>query len=133
MRLSPEAFWIAGATAAMVIAGTTKSYPHDIYNGVRDPRGVLCCGGDPVTGDCEGLVDEFIKVQSDGSAVLFSKRYGAWIKVSKEIITWMTIPADKGVHSGHYCGKPRTPSVPTADQIDPAFMTYCLFLSPGGV
>jgi len=133
MRLDADDFLIAGATAVFLMLGATYARSHDIYDGVRDPRGVLCCGGDPVTGDCEGLADEFIKVQSDGSAVLFSKRYGAWIKVSKDIITWMTIDADKGVHQGHYCGKPRTPTVPTADQPDPAFQTYCVFLSPGGV
>ena len=133
MKLTPETFWLVGATAATILAGASQARSHDIYDGVRDPRGTLCCGGDPVTGDCEGLVDEFIKVQSDGSALVFSKRYGAWIKVSKDIITWMTIPADKGVHAGHYCGKPRQAAVPTADQPDPAYQTYCVFLSPGGV
>jgi len=133
MRRDPETFWIIGSTAVFLMLGAQYARAHDIYDGVRSPTGQLCCGGDPVTGDCEGLVDEFIKIQRDGTAVVYSKRYGAWIKVAKETITWMTIPADKGVHAGHYCGKPRTPSVPTADQIDPAFMTYCLFLSPGGV
>lgn len=133
MRLDADDFLIAGATAVFLMLGATYARSHDIYDGVRDPRGVLCCGGDPVTGDCEGLADEFIKVQSDGSAVVFSKRYGAWIKIAKDTITWMTIPADKGVHAGHYCGVKRQASVPTPDQPDPFFTTYCVFLSPGGV
>ena len=132
MKLDAADFYIAGATAVFVMLGAQHAVGHDIYNGVRDPRGVLCCGGDPITGDCEGLADEFIKVQSDGSAVLFSKRYGAWIKVSRDIITWMTIPGDNGVNAGHYCGKPRAPTVPTADQPDPSFNTFCVFITPYG-
>lgn len=133
MKITEEHFWIAGATAVLFMVSATKAWPHDVYDGVRSPTGQLCCGGDPVTGDCEGLVDEFIKVQSDGSAVVFSKRYGAWIKIAKDTITLMTIPADKGVHAGHYCGVKRQASVPTPDQPDPFFTTYCVFLSPGGV
>ena len=133
MRLTVEHFWLTASVIACVMAGATIARGHDIYNNVRDPKGTLCCGGDPVTGDCEGLVDEFIKVQPDGSAVVFSKRYGAWIKIARDMITWMTIPGDNGVHQGHYCGKPRQPSVPTEDQPDPAYYTYCTFLSPGGV
>ena len=120
----------------VLIAGPAAA--HDVYNGVRSPSGQLCCGGDPVTGDCEGLIDEFIDIQRDGSAKIFSKRYGAWIKIAKDTIVWMTIEADKGVHQGHFCGVPRAKAgrqleAPTADQPDPSFITYCVFLSPGGV
>ncbi len=117
----------------LLLLSVTPAAAHDIYDGVRSPTGQLCCGGDPVTGDCEGLADEFIKIQPDGSAMLFSKRYGAWIKIAKDTIVWTTIPADKGVHAGHYCGVRRQAQVTTPDQPDPAFMTYCVFISPGGV
>jgi hypothetical protein len=117
----------------------TPAFAHDIYGGVRDQNGVgqLCCGGDPVTGDCEGLADSQIQFLKSGGVVMFSKRYGRPVIVSKDKIEWNTIPGDKGVHAGHFCGVPREKigrtEAPTDDQPDPYMWTYCSFVSPGGV
>ncbi len=108
---------------------------HDIYNGVRDHRNVLCCGGDPVTGDCEALEAEQIVYRAGQNPRMYSKRYQAWITVSQDIVLPTAIPGDKGA-AGHYCGVPRSgallTSPVTADQPDPLFWTYCAFVAPGG-
>lgn len=128
--------WLAFFVA--VLSAVAIAHAHDIYGGVRDSKGTLCCGGDPMTGDCEGLTDEQIKVLPDQSAVMISKRYGKAIRVAPGMIEWNTIAADKGVHQGHFCGVPRVKlgrqhEAPTAEQPDPEFITYCAFISPGGV
>ena len=124
--------------AALVLVGAavTKAVAHDIYNGVRDHRGTLCCGGDPVTGDCERLESEQIVMRRDGSARIFSKRYKAWIVVGADIILPAAVPGDAGA-AGHYCGVPREAAgrltdAPTADQPDAKFITRCTFVAPGG-
>lgn len=116
---------------------TDKAMAHDIYRGVTDPRGQLCCGGDPVTGDCESLEAEQIQFRRDGTVRMFSKRYNAWITVSRDIVIPTAIPGDKGA-AGHYCGVPREKSLRgqealSAEQPDPKFVTYCAFTAPGGV
>jgi len=125
--------------AAVVALGLLVggAWAHDIYNGVRDHRGILCCGGDPVTGDCEKLEAEQIVMSRDGSARMFSKRYGAWITVGRDLILPTAIPGDGGA-AGHFCGMPRQKvgrmTEPLSDdQPDPKFVTYCAFVAPGGV
>lgn len=92
--------------ALLLLAGPAAA--HDIYAPLREgmsPAGRLCCGGDPVTGDCEAVDYQMLR---SGDAVILSKRYG---------------------------GKPRTVPVdqPPADDPDPAFTTFCIFIRPGGV
>jgi hypothetical protein len=124
-----------GIAAFIVLLGPARG--HDIYGGVRDHRGVLCCGGDPVTGDCEALEAEQIQHRPDGSVRMFSRRWGAWITVAGGTVLPTAIPGDGGA-AGHYCGRPRGQVgqdgvAPTAEQPDAAFWTYCAFVAPGGV
>lgn len=111
------------------------AYAHDVYQGVYSPSGRLCCGGDPVTGDCEGLADDDIHFNADGSVVMRTHRYGGAVIVPKSEIIWMAIPADKGVHAGHWCGKPRVQAAYpiTESDPDPQYHTFCAWISPGGV
>lgn len=123
--------WII--SLVMFIAAQAKA--HDIYNGVRDHRNVLCCGGDPVTGDCEALEAEQIVMRVGQNPRMYSKRYKAWITVSQDIVLPTAIPGDKDA-AGHYCGVRRTGALLTApvtqEQPDPLFHTYCAFVAPGG-
>lgn len=101
---------------------TGRAFAHDIYQGVRSPAGQLCCGGDPVTGDCEGAWD--FKVGPDGAVTFFSERYKATIVVPGEqvIPTQLADPLNRPLH---WCGRP-DPSERSG------FRTICMFLSPGG-
>lgn len=115
------------------VAYVTQAHAHDVYNQLRSATGQLCCGGDPVTGDCEGIVSPHENV--DGSATFFSKRYGASVLVAKDKITWLPVPGGED-YEAHWCGVPRA-KVPLApvndDNPDPGFWTYCAFWAPGGV
>ena len=133
-----EFVWILAIMFAVVCfdAWLSKAYPHDIYHGVRDHRNVLCCGGDPVTGDCEALEADQIVYRVGQNPRMFSRRYQAWITVSQDIVLPTAIPGDKGA-AGHYCGVRRVgallTSPTTPEQPDPMFWTYCAFVAPGGV
>ena len=138
VMLSIAAILLAALVSlGLLVASAVGARAHDIYNGVRDHRGTLCCGGDPVTGDCERLEAEQIVQRRDGSVRIYSKRYSAWIVVGASIVLPTSIPGDEGA-AGHYCGLPRekagrlTAPV-SADQPDPKYFTRCTFLSPGGV
>lgn len=132
-RLDAVCFGLAGL---LILTGAKLAFPHDIYMSVKK-RGIPCCGGQADTGDCEPLRDEQIQVNADGTVRMYSRRYSAWILVSKELVDWDTIPGDKPEDAGHYCGKPKTglSGYGTTDEIqaDPGFFTYCAFVKPGGV
>lgn len=115
-----------------LIGSTSKAKAHDIYTNLRAPGvGQLCCGGDPVTGDCEA-VDDY-EVHIDGSVSLSSRRYGARVLVDAGKVTWLPVPGGED-HPVHWCGKPRgSYAYDGSDQIDPAYWTFCLFVTPGGV
>lgn len=120
----------------LVYAALTPSKAHDIYNGLHeglDPAAKLCCGGDPVTGDCEAV--EY-KVFANGDALIFSKRYQRSVMIARDKITWLAIPGGEAFEA-HWCGKPIEkmgyPPSPDPEQIDPQTYTYCAFIRPGGV
>lgn len=135
--------------AALTAALMTAAFAHDVYmnvyehNAPKDQPRKLCCGGNPETGDCEGLTyDDMQEVQ--GGVFIVSKRYKAKVFIPSHRIHW-DIPRDG--YSGeaadknnnfpvHWCGKPRT-SAPgwavDADNPDPSFVTFCAFIAPGGV
>jgi len=57
-----------GGSALVMLGACTlasRALGHDIYQGVRSPAGQLCCGGDPVTGDCEGSYDFRVNARGD--------------------------------------------------------------------
>lgn len=120
--------------AALCVACVSVAYGHDIYMSVKR-NGIPCCGGDPVTGDCEALTDEQIKVNPDGSAEMYSKRYKRWIAVAGSVIEWNTVPGDKPEDAGHICAKPYAMTALGKDtsQIDPDYFVFCAFVKPGGV
>ena len=93
--------------AAVALGAIQDAKAHDIYGTLRDdltPTGRLCCGGDPVTGDCEGVVD--YQVSADGTVSFFSRRYGMPVSVAKERVTWASVPGGEA-YPAHFCGKPR--------------------------
>jgi hypothetical protein len=130
-------FAIVGLAAAFMRLGVVPAHPHDVYFNLRNdltPTGRLCCGGDPVTGDCEAVSYE---MQPNGDAVFTSRRYGRKVLVGKDHITWAAVPGGEAFEA-HWCGKPRdklmySPGEVNADQPDTETWTYCAFIAPGGV
>lgn len=106
---------------------------HDIYSDLRSNTGVPCCGGE----DCEPVS---YRILPNGDALVSSKRYRATIRVAKERITWTAIPGSRD--EAHWCGAPRVsyfgngvrqpPLRYPPDDTDPAFVTTCAFIDPGG-
>lgn len=111
---------LAAAIGMMVALLTRPAGAHDIYQGVRSPAGQLCCGGDPVTGDCEGAWD--FKIGPDGDVTFYSQRYKATIVIpgSQVIPTQLPDPENRPLH---WCGKPNGIG---------GHYTICAFVAPGG-
>lgn len=126
----------AFAVALLALALTAPARAHDIYLNLHrnyDGTGMLCCGGDEKTGDCEGISD--FTVNADGSARMFSRRYNMSFTVAPHMITWMAVPGGDNFQA-HFCGKPRaliSPDYTNLDQIDAGMWIYCAFITPGGV
>lgn len=137
--MTAKAFAVIGIAAACFRLSLGLALGHDIYSGLHENEyehtGMLCCGGDEKTGDCEAIHQ--YEVLPDGSAVFFTKRYsqdGAArpVRIAKEKIQWMMIAG--GSHAeAHWCGRPSSSAIQITGQIDPNFMTYCAFIAPGGV
>ena len=83
-----------------------------------------------MTGDCEAVT---YRMQPTGDVEVQSKRYNASVLVSKDNITWATVPGS--TDEAHWCGKPRSAfvsKIPVApDDPDPLYHTFCAFLAPG--
>lgn len=118
--------WLFAAALSSAAPGVGA---HDIYGELRDSAGRLCCGGDPVTGDCEPVA---YVLRPDGDAEMHSSRHGAWIRVASSRITWIAL--DGSTAEAHWCGRPRRRAIraPTisADDPDPDFVTFCAFIAP---
>ena len=134
--LAIVAFWV---TLCLFILASATAHAHDGYQSLRSNNGQLCCGGDPVTGDCEPLDDQDVQIFADGSASFYSHRYKARVQIGREKIVWLPtgVLDEKGQeHPIHWCGVPRSKVylAPVNDENpDKAFWTYCAFITPGGV
>jgi hypothetical protein len=129
------------AFAFLFLSGYQPSIAHDIYEGLKEDGSIqsgnsaqVCCSGDPVTGDCEAISE--VRVNPDGSAVLYSNRYRRRVIVASEKVTWMAVKGGEE-SPAHLCGVLRftmSSEKPTnALQIDPDVFVYCAFVKPGGV
>jgi hypothetical protein len=99
---------------------------HDIYTALRDRTGYLCCSGD----DCEAVGSDFA-FTPDGGAMLRSRRYGQWVRIARDKISFLVVKGGEGSEA-HWCGRPRTVYERGlgSDQADDGFWTYCAFISP---
>jgi hypothetical protein len=117
--------------AALALALVQVAGAHDIYRDLREgysATGPLCCGGDPVTGDCEGIWHDAYHITPAGDLVLWSNRYKVYVRVPANQVVYLHIPDPKN-HPVHWCGKPLgDPHDPNTD-----WKTFCAFVSPGGV
>ena len=117
--------------AVALCLAVTPAGAHDIYRDLREgysATGPLCCGGDPVTGDCEGVGHDAYRITPEGDLVLQSRRYKAAVRVPADKVVWLQIP-DPLNHPVHWCGKP----LGDPAQPDVEWQTFCAFVAPGGV
>lgn len=128
----------------MVVWLAGPAHAHDIWTQAREfnrSSGFPCCGGDPEVGDCEGLTDDQVWEQPDGSVYIYSNRYHARIHIPASRIM-VDLPRDVTTgqaldplvrFTAHYCGKPRTALLPPEpDDDDPNFHLFCFFRNGGG-
>lgn len=145
--LSRKLFAIIGLASGFYL-GPVHVQAHDIWTEAKEfnrPAGFPCCGGGAVSGDCEGLSEDLVFDQPDGSVDIFSPRYQARIHIpASRIMTDLpryttgeqkNQPLDPLVqYAAHYCGVKRSPYVPvTADDPDPDYHLYCFFRNGGGM
>ena len=118
--------WAIAALLALACAPAPAA-AHDVYHGLLNPyTGQLCCGGDPETGDCEGIPERYFMIRPTGDALLYSKRYGVWVLVPREKVMEKHVQdADGNVH--HWCGKPAI-----TGNVNGEMITICLFVPPSG-
>lgn len=123
------------ASASMFFTGFLQpTFAHDVYTQLRSTSGQLCCGGDPVTGDCEAIGSRY-RIEPDGDAIFESGRYHAQVRISRDKITWLPVPGGEESEA-HWCGVPRSKvylAPVNQENPDSSFWTYCAFIAPGGV
>lgn len=134
--------------SAFFFGFTQHPAAHDIWTDAKERNqvtGYPCCGGDPATGDCEGLTDDQVWEQPDGSVEIYSPRYKARIQIPASRIMQDLPRYTSGPNAGaaldpltqftaHFCGKPRNIAAypVTPDDPDPRFHLYCFFKNGGG-
>ena len=103
---------------------------HEIYTGLKDKRGSLCCGGN----DC------FLTTyREQGDHYEFLTKESVWVALPQEAITFLPIPGDPphdDSHAAHLCYRLHGPAesqndVPTRI-FGPIFL-YCAFIPPGSI
>lgn len=83
---------LALTCALLVVPGVVES--HDIYSGVYNKEGVLCCN----EGDCTPAP---FRVTPNGVQMLVQ---GHWIDVPRWYIQYRTLAGDTTPHRSHWCG-----------------------------
>ena len=143
-----KAFAVLGLSLAFLRLMSGPAESHDIWTKAREynkPAGFPCCGGDPLTGDCEGLTADQVWDQPNGDVRIYSGRYKAYITIpASRVMPDLPRYVDgenKGQsldplvqYEAHWCGKPRGTAYQdvTPDNSDPAYWTYCFFRNSGG-
>ena len=123
---------IAALAASVVFARFTPraAHAHDIYTGVTDRKGQICCGGK----DCAATI-----YRERAGDYEFLTRESHWVKLPQDRITFLPIPGDPpsdDAHHAHLCYRDAT----DADRVGggqsnvfDGIYLYCAFIPPGGV
>ena len=128
----------------MIWLAVTAAFAHEIYTGLHDKRGQLCCGGN----DCAVTV-----YRETGGKFEFLTKEKHWVPVPQELITWLPVPGDNRanpdyhespngdeLHRAHMCYRAvgqydgsgsSASNVMRGDGQD--IYLYCAFIAPGGM
>ena len=114
-------------------AGTKQAHSHDIYTGVHGKDNQLCCGGDPVTGDCRETTYRMSK-----GHYLFMKRDGTEVDVPESMITFLPVPGEdtSKTNGAHLCYRQKMDTdvlSQRSDHIIGDIFLYCAFINPGSI
>jgi len=104
-------------------------FAHDIYTGLHDKAGQLCCGGN----DC--AVTSYREI---GDRFEFLTRERRWVAIPEDRITFLPVPGDKestDSHRAHLCYRPATDSdkASNSSNIFEDIWLYCVFIPPGPI
>jgi hypothetical protein len=116
--------------AAVVVASCGASAAHDIYTGVRNKNGLLCCGGN----DCAAT-----SYREQGGRFEFLTREQQWIEIPEERIIFLPIPGDPPTndsHHAHLCYRSATDfdrQGPSSSNVFDSIYLYCAFIPPGSI
>jgi hypothetical protein len=115
---------------ALAIAPLSHGNAHDIYTGVHDKDGRLCCGGN----DCAAT-----SYREDGGQFEFLTRESRWITIPAERITFLPVPGDPPAddsHHAHLCYRHATDEDREGGYSYNVFgdiYLYCAFIPPGSI
>ena len=126
---------VAGALIAFMLRADAHAPYDGFYSGRAPGLGRWCCNGnlEGTAGDCSPAD---YTMNRDGSAFFRPRQHpGKAILVPAHRILWMRLPdPEASKFEAHWCGVPRAEGVlPTDDDPDPAFVTFCAAIAPGGV
>jgi hypothetical protein len=120
----------AVACALALSALPERALSHDIYTGVHDRTGQLCCGGN----DCAATT-----YRERGGRFEFLTREERWVAIPEDRITFLPIPGDKSAgdgHNAHLCYRPATEidrMGASASSVFETIFLYCAFIPPGSI
>ena len=108
---------------------------HDIYTGLHDKSGQLCCGG----ADCAVTT-----YREHGERYEFLTRENHWVTIPKDRITFLPVPGDDYVtdriNRAHLCYREATDSDSMAGMSGnvmsgegQSIYLYCAFIPPGAI
>jgi hypothetical protein len=117
-----------------IISSPFRDAPaHDIYTGIHDKTGQLCCGGD----DCAAT-----SYRENGGRFEFYTRERRWVQIPQDRITFLPIPGDSpGVsdnpdaHRAHLCYRAATETdrLNNGSNVFGDILLYCAFIPPGSI
>lgn len=113
--------WAALICATPALAGGAQA--HDIYSGVRNHAGTLCCGGE----DCRAV--SFRVVQ--GGYQLFDDT-GWAVVLPQERVTPALVPGSPPEAEAHWCGRALNERDDDPVDLRNRWHTFCAFIRPGG-
>lgn len=126
MRARP----IATLPLVAMLALMEPANAHEIYTGLRNKDGLLCCGGQ----DC-GVTS----YRERGGTFEFLTREQTWVTIPQDHIQFIPIAGDPpsgDAHRAHLCYRSATPfdrEDPSSDRVFGDIYLYCAFIPPGAI
>lgn len=112
------------------LAATLPAAAHDIYSGIRNKSGMLCCGGS----DCAAT-----SYRERANRFEFLTREGEWVEIPEDRIQFVPIPGDlpsNDSHRAHLCYRQANEfdrHGPSAVNVFGDVYLFCAFIPPGSI
>jgi len=114
---------------ALAAAPLSVARAHDIYTGVHDKTGQLCCGGE----DCAAT-----SYRESAGRFEFLTREQRWVEIPEDRITFLPIPGDRSdpdTHRAHLCYRAASEAdrLRNRDNVFGDILFFCAFIPPGSI